>query len=205
MAAPRERLAADLGPLGLEENIPRKIGAWVVDRSIAPVLPSADVQDRLDKLYNSIFSRTYANEAGERVMLMIAYGADQADRMTLAHLPESCYSSQGFEISPTVPSHVDVPQRSLGVVQLQTRKGLRVEPVTYWTTVGEYAFCEEVGRRLARARYALRGIIPDGMLVRISSINPHVQEAFSSHAQFIADLYAAVPAATRNRVFGLTT
>lgn len=205
MANPRDRLAVDLGPLGLDENIPRQIGEWMVDRSITPVLPSADVQDRLDKLYNSIFSRTYVNASGERIMFMIAYGADQADRMTLAHLPESCYSSQGFEISPTVASHVDLPQRSIGIAKLRTRRGTRVEPVTYWTTVGEYSFNEEVGRRWARARYAFRGIIPDGMLVRVSSINANEDEAFASQARFISQLYGALPAATRDRVFGLPT
>ena len=201
-ASPRRRLAVELGPLDLERNIPRRMADWTVDQSMVPVLPSADVQERLDQIYNQVFSRTYVDDSGKRIMFLIAYGADQADRMTLAHLPESCYSSQGFEVLPTAPAHVDVASRSLGIVRLRTRKSSRVEPVTYWTTVGEHAFNDEVGRRLARARYALRGIIPDGMLVRVSSIDTDEPTAFRRQAQFVADLYTALPPTLRGRLFG---
>jgi EpsI family protein len=204
VASPRRHLAEELGPLDLDSNIPREFGTWKTDQSMTPVLPSADLQERLDQLYNSIFSRTYIDASGYRVMFLIAYGADQADRMTLAHLPPSCYSSQGFAVSPTIPASVAVTDRTVGTLRLRTRKGNRIEPVTFWTTVGDQAFTEEVGRRWARARYALLGIIPDGMLVRVSSIDPDEDAAFERQASFVAQMYASLSAPTRLRVFGLT-
>jgi EpsI family protein len=202
VASPRHRLAADLAPLNFENNIPYQIGDWRVDQSIAPVLPSADVQERLDKLYNSLFSRTYIHPSGKRVMFLIAYGADQADRMSLAHLPEACYSTQGFEVWPTEISFVPIAGGTVGVRRLRTRKATRVEPVTYWTTVGNGVYVDEFDRRMARARYALHGIIPDGMLVRVSSIDENEHSGFEYQADFVAALYSGLPKATRERLFG---
>lgn len=202
IANPRQHLADQLPPLDFEANIPSKFGNWITDRAMVPVLPAADVQKRLDKLYNLVFSRTYVDTLGRHIMLLIAYGADQADRTTLAHLPPSCYSSQGFEVSPTTLASVAVSERSVDILRIRTRRGTRVEPVTYWTTVGNRAFTEEVGRRWARARYALHGIIPDGMLVRVSSIDTHEAEGFELQSVFIAQLYASLPPPTRARVFG---
>jgi EpsI family protein len=169
---------------------------------MAPVLPAPDVQERLDKLYNKQLLRTYVNTQGQRVMFVIAYGGDQADRMTLAHLPEACYSSQGFQVSPTEVASVALGVGQMRVVRLRTKKGLRVEPVTYWTTVGGHALVDEVGRRWERARYSLLGFIPDGMLVRVSSIDTDSAKAFALHAEFISQLHGALPATVRERLFG---
>jgi EpsI family protein len=202
LANPRRRLATELPPLDLDANIPNVLGGWHRDQSIAPVLPSADVQEKINQLYNSVFSRTYIDAQGNRVMFLIAYGADQADRMTLAHLPEACYSSQGFDVWPTATGRVAVPGGMVEVLRLRTRKGPRVEPVTYWTTVGDGAYIEEFDRRVARARYSLLGVIPDGMLVRISSIDDNESAAFELQAAFIAALFTGIPGQTRERIFG---
>jgi EpsI family protein len=200
-ATPNRRLAEELPPLDLE-GIPSQFGSWTIDRELAPVLPVPEVQEKLDKLYNKLLSRTYVDEQGRRIMFVIAYGADQADRMTLAHLPEGCYSSQGFNVLPSVATTVTVNNRPFNLVRLRTRKGPRVEPVTYWTTVGDEVLVDEVTRRMVRAKYSLRGIIPDGMLVRVSSIDTHEQEAFDLQASYVDALYNAVPAVTRTRLFG---
>ena len=202
VAVPRRHLAVELAPLDLEDNIPHQFEDWKVDHSIAPILPSADVRERLNQLYNTVFSRTYMDMQGNRIMFLIAYGADQADRMTLAHLPEACYSSQGFQVWPSSVATVPADGRLLEVLRLRTRKGLRVEPVTYWTTVGDGAFVDEVGRRMARARYAIRGIVPDGMLVRVSSIDEHEAAAFERQANFIAALFRSLSKGIRVRIFG---
>ncbi len=201
-ATPRRRLAEELPPLDLEAKVPRRFGSWALDREIAPVLPAPDVQDSLDKLYNSVFSRTYVDGTGRRMMFLVAYGADQADRMTLAHLPEACYSTQGFDVLPTTTASMQLEGRGFQVARLRTRKGARVEPVTYWTTVGDYALIDEVSRRWARARYSLRGIIPDGMLVRVSSLDSDETKAFDLQASFVEQLFSGLPTPTRARLFG---
>jgi len=201
-ATPTRRLAEELPPLDLEADIPKHFGNWSLDRLVVPVLPAPDVQEKLDALYNKLLSRTYVDNQGSRIMFVIAYGADQADRMTLAHLPEACYSSQGFEVQPAVAVTVPVDRQPFSLVRLQTRKGLRVEPVTYWTTVGDEVLVNEVARRWVRAKYSLKGIIPDGMLVRVSSIDNNEARAFELQALFVSDLYKGIAAPTRARLFG---
>jgi EpsI family protein len=204
-ATPRRHLAQELPPLDLETAVPRQIGSWSMDQTIAPVLPTPDVQAKLENLYNHVLSRTYINEHGERIMFVIAYGADQADRMTLAHLPESCYSSQGFQVSPRTITSIPLPQRDLSVVHLRTSRATRIEPVTYWTTVGNRALVDEVHRRWARARYSLDGIIPDGMLLRVSSIDGNLAPAFERQADFIRQLHSVLAPAVRDRIYGAAT
>jgi EpsI family protein len=101
-----------------------------------------------------------------------------------------------------MPASIRLADRSMGIVRLRTRRGVRVEPVTYWTTVGEQAYNEEVGRRWARARYALRGIIPDGMLVRVSSIDENEDQAFALQTAFVEQMYSRLSAPMRARLFG---
>ena len=202
VATPRRHLADELPPLDLEGGIPRQLGGWSVDQAMITILPTPDVQQELGKLYNKVLSRTYVDAQGQRVMFVIAYGADQADRMTLAHLPEACYSTQGFDVFPTTVVSVPVGGHSFSVLRLRTRKAVRVEPVTYWTTVGGEALVDEVNRRWARAKYSLRGLIPDGMLVRVSTIDTEETRAFGVHASFIDQLYGALDLQMRSRLFG---
>jgi len=202
-ASLHRKLAEDLPELHLEADIPAQFGDWRRDQAMVPVLPAPDVQARLDKLYSQLLTRTYVDSQEQRIMLLIAYGADQADRTTLAHLPESCYSSQGFEVFPTTTSKLPMRDRSLEIVRLQTRRGTRVEPISYWTTVGERSYADEVARRWARARYALRGLIPDGMLVRVSSLDSDEAKAYALQARFIGQLHDALASGMQARVFGL--
>jgi hypothetical protein len=55
---------------------------------------------------------------------------------------------------------------------------------------------------LQQIRYGLRGQIPDGMLVRVSSITNSQTEAYALQNRFLDQLYAAVPAEMRSRYFG---
>ena len=45
--------------------------------------------------------------------------------------------SQGFEVLGTSFANIGTGQRTLPVKRLVTRMGARVEPLTYWTTVGD--------------------------------------------------------------------
>ncbi len=198
-----KRLADALPALDLESNIPLKFGNWKLDEAIRPVLPAPDVRERLNKLYNTILSRTYVDTNGYRIMFLIAYGADQADRTTLAHLPESCYASQGFAVSQRTTCTLAMAEQSLRYVRLIARHGDRIEPISYWTTVGDVDCSDEFERRWARAKYALYGVVPDGMLVRVSSIDPDSNAAFRAHEQYIAELRMALATGTRSRIFGV--
>jgi len=95
-----------------------------------------------------------------------------------------------------------LPDKTLPVRHMVARLGARIEPVTYWLTVGDIVVV--TGREQARAqwRYSLRRLIADGMLVRVSSIDNDSTQAFQRQGQFIREMRAAFDAAWLPRVFG---
>lgn len=87
---PHNRMADQRPPLTLATAIPASFGNWRIDTSMVPVGNSPDLQARLDEIYSQTLARTYANTKGERIMLSIAYGADQSGEGNQVHRPEFC-------------------------------------------------------------------------------------------------------------------
>jgi hypothetical protein len=52
---------------------------------------------------------------------------------------------------------------------------------------------ENLQEQIEQLRYGLRGEIPDGMLVRVSSLNRDSKNPFALQARFINDLQRAAP------------
>ena len=199
---PTNRLSETKTPIVLEKQVPEAFGEWRLDTSIRPVLPDPGLQAMLDVLYSQTLARTYVNAKGQRVMLSIAYGSDQSNEATAVHRPEFCYSAQGFRVRPVGTDTLNVGQTRIPVARVLAQLGQRSEPITYWVTLDESATLPGVGRKLAQIRYGLRGQIPDGMLVRVSSISTSETEAFELQKGFLDQMYQAVPAKVRGRYFG---
>jgi EpsI family protein len=200
---------ADTVPLGnLESSIPSRFGEWRVDTSLPVILPSPEVQAKLDKIYNQVLSRTYVDRQGRHIMLSMAYGGDQSDGTT-AHKPEICYPAQGLEIISNRTGTMAVEGHELPVRRLRARLGARHEPITYWIVVGDQAVTSGTGMKMVQLRYGLRGLIPDGILVRVSSLDRDADAAFRHHEEFVRALIASVDSPMRQRllgsVFGSTT
>jgi EpsI family protein len=202
MARPNVKIA-DLGePVKLETIFPRQFGAWRVDDSLPVILPSPDVQAKLDKLYNQTLSRTYVDRDGSRVMLSVAYGGDQSDG-TSAHRPEVCYPAQGFQIDGNRRSFITLADGAqIAVRELNSHLGSRREPITYWIVVGEQTVTSGLEQKWVQIRYGVRGLVPDGMLVRVSTIDNEPARAYDVHRRFVADLASALDGQARRRVFG---
>ena len=154
----------------LDELIPANFDGWQEDRSVVPVAPSPDVQAALEQIYDQILARTYVNDRGERMMLVVAYGGDQSDSLK-AHRQEVCYAAQGFSIRSVKNESLHVAGMNLPLVRLLAVKGRRSEPVTYWFTMGDRIAISRTDRLLTQIRYGLSGRIPDGLLVRVSSLS----------------------------------
>lgn len=199
---PTTRLAEIKPPIKLEEQIPEAFGEWRVDKSIRPVLPDPGLQAMLDALYSQVLARTYINARGERIMLSIAYGSDQGNEATAVHRPEFCYSAQGFKVRLLSKETVAVGQTTVPVARVLAQLGPRNEPITYWVTLDETATLPGFGRKLQQLRFGLRGEIPDGMLVRVSSISNSEEAAFKLQQRFIEGMYKALPQEVRSRYFG---
>lgn len=199
---PSHRLADQLPPITLEQAVPQSFGEWHIDKSIIPINPSPDVQSQLDALYTQMLARTYANAQGQRIMLSIAYGADQSGDGSQVHRPEFCYTAQGFQIAfnrigDLFTQYGDLPVRRLLAVQ-----GTRSEPITYWITVGDKATLPGISRKLSQIAYGLTGKVPDGMLVRVSSLDTDTTHAYQVQQDFIRDLLAALAPENRLRIAG---
>lgn len=199
---PQERLSLTKAPIQLDKQVPSTMGRWVVDNSIVPLLPDASLQARLDALYSQLLARTYVNPVGQRVMLSIAYGADQSSEATAVHRPEFCYSAQGFRVRTAGRQMLSLGSRQIEAQRLVAEMGQRFEPITYWVTLDEHASLPGLSRKLDQLRYGLRGQIPDGMLLRVSTVGLPEDQAFSVQQEFLEALYSAVSPAVRNRYFG---
>jgi EpsI family protein len=199
---PTDKLAAKGPRVDLERMIPKQFGGWRVDPTLIPVLPSPDLQARLNEIYDQTLARTYVNGSGERVMLSIAYGGDQGSDKTQVHRPEYCYAAQGFQIGSSVPGELASHFGQIPVRRLFAVSGARKEPITYWITIGDKATLPGLTRKLIQLRYGLTGQVPDGMLVRVSSIGPDQGTEYRLQDQFLNDMLSAVEAGDRVRLTG---
>lgn len=198
---PTAKLADQRPRLDLETLFPKRFGGWMVDDRMPVQLVSPDAQAVIDKIYSQTLSRTYIGPGGVRIMLSVAYGGDQSDA-TRAHRPEVCYPAQGFQILRSGSSAYPVGQGSLRVRQLVAKQGGRVEPISYWIVVGERLTLSGTEQKLAQLRYTMSGTIPDGMLVRVSNIDPEAERSYAVHARFLADLASELQGDARLRVLG---
>lgn len=199
---PRQRASEVLRPVDLEKQVPTSFGDWQIDKQMVPVLPNPEVQAKLDAIYTQVLARTYYRSSGERVMLSIAYGADQGSDATSVHRPEFCYSAQGFVVRSYDEQPVKLAERQLVVRRLIARLGARNEPIMYWVTLNDTATLPGAERKIEQIRLGLLGQIPDGMLVRVSSIAADPAEAYRSQEMFLKDMASVMPPELVNRYFG---
>ncbi len=200
LAQPRIGLADELPPVDLEAMVPIAFGDWKVQPSSVQII-NPQAQEMLDQLYSQTLSRTYANSKGYRVMLSIAYGKTQSGSLQL-HRPDVCYAAQGFTLHTRQTSTLALGDATIPAMRFTTSLKQRKEPVTFWMVVGEYVALTRGDQKLAEIQYALRNRVADGMLVRVSSIDPDNSAAFALQGQFSAQLIAALPADVRARFAG---
>jgi EpsI family protein len=202
------RLELGASTPALAALIPDRFGEWVAEpESVAPVLLVPDALTDADEAqvaaYDDVLMRTYRRADGARVMVALAYGRRQTQEIKI-HRPELCYYAQGFVVKslgiwPVRLSDAHVVESHA----LLTQNRSRTEVVTYWIRVGEQLALNPWDLRWTIFRDGLAGRVPDGLLVRASSLAESPESAERElHLQhaFLADLYRAVPAATRQFV-----
>ena len=130
-------------------------------------------------------------------MLLIAYGSAQ-DYTLQAHLPEVCYPSSGYTVSDLTRVPVTLREGSSDVATyLTAERSDRVEQVFYWLRIGK-SFPATLGQeRMAVVSANLRGILPDGVLVRMSTLGSDKNLALGQLAAFNHALLASIGTAGR--------
>ena len=185
-----------LGDRQLENLIPKSFGVWQAREAEGIVTPQSE-DSLAARLYNQSVGRMYAGPDNSLVMLLVAYGNTQSDTLQL-HRPEVCYPAFGFTVTENLPTQFDlgngtvIPGRNL----VATSTG-REERISYWTRVGEYLPTSNSEQRQMKFRIALSGVIPDGVLVRVSNMQGDDAEGFGLNERFVADLMHAVPPVVR--------
>jgi EpsI family protein len=189
----------------LAERIPERFGDWTAEpQSVDPVVlvPGAALEPAAAQAstYDDVLMRTYRRGDGARVMAAFAYGRLQTQELKI-HRPELCYHAQGFDVSPLGLRAVRLDRdRSVESLALLTRNRSRIEVVTYWIRVGEHVARGPWDIRWTIFSAGLHGSVPDGLLVRASSLADSTGDAERELAvqhDFLADLYRGTPDATR--------
>ena len=199
---PTVRVADSMPAVDLEKMIPDQFGVWHKEQGQLEQIVSPDREVLLAKIYNQTLTRAYLDSHANRIMLSIAYGGDQSDEMKI-HRPEVCYAAQGFQVLREKIDTLSTQFGTIPVKRLITVQGSRNEPVTYWIRVGDKPIVlKGLQQKLAEMRYGLTGKVPDGMLVRVSSISADEKEAYRSQDDYIRSMLAAMSKQDRTRIAG---
>lgn len=193
---------ANQGPsFQLETAIPKAFGDWQVNSSITPVIPSPDVKEKLDQLYEQMVNRTYINNKGQMMMLSIAYGSVQSLKLR-THRQEVCYRAQGFNVEQVHSQTISVLARPISATHMFATQGRRQEPVTYWFTMGDQVVQSYLSRQLIQLKYAFSGYIPDGFLVRVSSLSSDPESAYPAQVSFANELIRSIDPVIAAKLIG---
>jgi EpsI family protein len=199
---PSKKIADSLPTVNLEKMIPTQFGEWHLDSVKLEQIISPERKVLLSKLYAQTLTRSYLDNHGARIMLSIAYGGDQSDEMQV-HRPEVCYTAQGFVVEKDVLDTLFTKFGSLPIERLYAVQGNRNEPITYWITVGDKAVAlKGLQQKLTQLRYGLTGKVPDGMLVRVSSISSDEKDAYRIQDGFVQEMLASMSQEDRTRLAG---
>lgn len=185
-----KRMVQRLVPGTLDRVVPHAVGPWRFLTASGLVLPPQD--EMTDQLYDQVLTRVYAAEGLSPIMLLIAYGSAQ-DYTLQAHLPEVCYPSSGYTIGQI--SQVPVTLRPGGgdfATYLTAQRPERTEQVFYWLRIGTRFPATLQQERLAVIAANLRGVLPDGVLVRVSILGDDQVAALRTLQRFNEALLRSV-------------
>lgn len=189
---------AFMGSAKLEDIVPTHFGGWQFVTASGLVLPP---QDQLQsKIYHQLLTRVYNRADGQSMMLLIAYGGSQ-DGVIQIHRPEICYPASGYKLAD-VENHVArlAPNVLIPSRYIVADSPSRTEQMIYWTRLGTEFPRRWSEQRLSVFEQNMAGIIPDGVLVRISTDQPDAQPAILD--DFAAELYGSANALLRRLLVG---
>lgn len=162
-----QAFASPIPKAQFERMVPDNVGPWRSRRSAELVVKAEDGQQ--DKLYENLETRIYEGPDLPSIMLLIAYSSIQQNDI-LVHRPEVCYPASGFAIEQKRPATVDFGSKSINASELVADRGGLKEKILYWVRVGDNFPRGWVDLRLTTALSNVKGVTPDGVLFRVSTI-----------------------------------
>ena len=185
----------------LKDLIPMSVGPWRYGNAEGLVV--ARPEEALPTQgYDQLVGRTYEAPGRPKIMLLVAYGSTQGAALQL-HRPETCYPGQGFGLSDfSEPDFQFAPGRPVHARRFTASRDERVERLIYWTRIANSFPRNTAGEYRAILASVLSGIVPDGILVRISTITPDIAAADKAIDKFAADLIRATSTAGQQILLG---
>lgn len=180
--------------------VPDQVGSRHFSTESGVVLPPPDALS--DRLYDNLVTRVYEGEGQAPITLLIAYNPIQ-NGVLQVHRPETCYSVGGFALTKPVDGELTLARRSVSTVSFAAVGVDRSEQVLYWTRVGETFPRAWSEQRLAVIRANLAGVIPDGMLMRLSILSNDGKDAQFALSQFAKAFVSTSPAPLRRILLGV--
>lgn len=181
----------------LDAIVPLTIGDYRYASSSGLILPDVD---QTKGIYDQVMTRIYVAGTAAPMMLLIAYGSAQ-DAGLAVHRPEACYPSSGYAIGDRADAALSgVPGRTATV--LTAARGDRVEQVYFWTRIGRRFPTSSMEEKWAVFSENLGGVLPDGVLVRLSVRSTDRLSAVAQMMTFNALLLQAGGDAGRRLLLG---
>lgn len=185
-----------LGSSKLETLVPKSIGAWNFVAASGLVIPPND--QLLQAVYSQLLTRVYWDGQNPPVMLLVAQSGSQTGFLQI-HRPETCYTAGGYQISEVAPHPIQIRSKVVPAnVMDASSAGGATEHVVYWTRIGKLMPRSWREQKLAVAEQNLQRIIPDAILVRVSSVSDDRDAALSTIDRFVRAMLDSVPANMRS-------
>lgn len=186
-----------LGSGKLEDLVPKQIGGWQSNTASGLVLPPAD--QLRDTIYSQLLTRAYVRDGQPPVMLLIAYSGSQ-DGTIQVHRPEVCYPASGYRLTQIEEHSVPLaPGLAVPARAILAETDVRREQLIYWTRLGSHFPRRWSEQRTAVIAENFAGVVPDGVLVRLSSPGVSVTALLDGFAR---DLYRSVGPHMREVLLG---
>jgi EpsI family protein len=195
-----QEIVAPLKKGSLEALVPNQVGPWAFETKSGLVLPPSDALS--DSLYNDIVTRVYYAPQLPPIMLLIAYSNTQNGTLQV-HRPEVCYPASGYTLSETEivsvgkAANIKIPSR-----YFRAESNARTEQVLYWTRIGTELPTSWIAQRSAVISANLHGIIPDGILVRVSTVDAQSDSALDGLDAFVSAFANSLTPVARKLIIG---
>ena len=187
LMTPRRRMDV-LGRAKLGDVMPHAVGPWRETSGDGVIVPDADTDP--GEYYDQMATRDFAGQDLPAVMLLTAYGAAQRGLIRV-HRPETCYESAGFVLQHE--RDTSIPLAGAAAIPAHTfiaNRADRREQVLYWIRMGDSLTLNSRRQKLAMLERGLQGVIPDGILVRMSTLDPDAGRGMRALQLFARTLVA---------------
>lgn len=175
------------GDRELADLVPETFGSWASEHDPTLIVPPTE-GGLTDRLYDQLLMRRYRNESSrEEIFLLIAYGGSQTDDLQI-HRPESCYPAVGMRILDRELETIEIAGREIPGVSLLAHAPGRYERILYWSRIGDRFPTSASAQRDDKLQFAFKGIIPDGALIRASSVSSSPDQDTEILSSFLSDL-----------------